>query len=520
MRSISNALLLRVLTIYLAVVALLLLGDMALEYRETRDNLATQLDGLQETFGGNIAFALWHLQDEPLDTTLQGMLSLPDIGRVTVRDTHDKILRDVVEPNLTESVAWLPETRFVSRKPIRYDKKEMGSLEIHTDPKVLLARLHVRVRNALAKVLVEAVLLGILVHLFFNRMLTQPLFGVARLAAAINPRKPGNAPLPVKSGVPDELDVISGAINRLSSEVVATVNELDALNRDLERQVIERTADLDNERIELAASLENLRMAQEHLVQSEKMAALGQLVAGVAHEVNTPIGLGLTGSTHFEHVLTQLDQKYRAGQLEEADFERFMTDGLELARSVRVSLERAAELVRSFKQVAVDQSHDSLLEFDLAELAGDVALSHQALLRSAKVELQVDVPAQLRIESYPGAWSQVLSNLISNSLAHGFADGQQVRPVITVSIAKGDGQVTLSYRDNGSGMSAEVARRIFDPFFTTKRGAGGSGLGMHVVYNIVTQKLRGRIALDSSPGEGVCFTLHIPVTKDTTKEPS
>ncbi|WP_367849851.1 ATP-binding protein [Rhodoferax sp. WC2427] len=252
-----------------------------------------------------------------------------------------------------------------------------------------------------------------------------------------------------------------------------------------------------------------LQAAQHDLAQAEKMAALGGLVAGIAHEINTPVGLGLTGSSHFKHMVEQLETKFRAGQLEEPDFEQFLADSKQLSHSIFISLEKAAALVKSFKLVAVDQTHDEMRNFQPLAYIQDLLLTHKQALRQAGVATAVDCQADLVVTSYPGAWSQVLSNLISNSLVHGFTPGQ-TDARIHIALAETPGEWVLDYRDNGRGMSDEVARKVFDPFFTTNRQGGGSGLGMHVVYNLVSQKLGGQIHLQTALGQGAAFTCHLP----------
>lgn len=275
------------------------------------------------------------------------------------------------------------------------------------------------------------------------------------------------------------------------------------------RELVQANLALAQEVKERQAAELRLQAAQHDLAQAGKMAALGGLVAGIAHEINTPVGLGLTGTSHFKHMVEQLEAKFRAGQLEEPDFEQFLADARQLSHSIFISLEKAAELVKSFKLVAVDQTHDEIRSFQPLTYIQDVLLTHQQALRQAGVAGQVDCAADLVVTTYPGAWSQILSNLISNSLVHGFRPGQ-ADARIHITLADEGNEWVLTYRDNGRGMSDEVARKVFDPFFTTNRQGGGSGLGMHVVYNLVSQKLGGRIQLQTAPGQGAVFTCQLP----------
>ena len=275
------------------------------------------------------------------------------------------------------------------------------------------------------------------------------------------------------------------------------------------QQLVQANTQLAQEVQERQAAELRLQNAQHDLAQAEKMAALGGLVAGIAHEINTPVGLGLTGSSHFKYMVEQLETKFRAGQLEEPEFEQFLVDSKQLSHSIFISLEKAAALVKSFKLVAVDQTHDEIRSFQPLTYIQDLLLTHQQTLRRAGVATAVDCPADLVLTSYPGAWSQILSNLISNSLVHGFTPGQ-TDAQIHIALADTPTESVLTYRDNGRGMDDAVAAKVFDPFFTTNRQGGGTGLGMHVVYNLVSQKLGGRIQLQTAPGQGAVFTCHLP----------
>jgi len=256
------------------------------------------------------------------------------------------------------------------------------------------------------------------------------------------------------------------------------------------------------------ADVTQLVLAQEELMRSERLAALGGLVAGVAHEINTPVGLGLTAATYLEEQVRQFEQLYLAGQARRGDVDQLLRAGAEASGSIASNLRRAAELVRSFKLVAVDQSSEQQRRFRLGAYLADVVRSLQPKLKRTPYSIDIDCPPDIELLSYPGAYSQVLTNLVMNSLVHGF-DGRSAGR-IRVQVLRTGATLVMTYRDDGHGMSAEHARRMFDPFFTTRRGQGGSGLGLHVVYNVVTQTLKGRIEGHSAPGEGVTYRIEIP----------
>ncbi|CAN5866182.1 hypothetical protein BH11PSE8_BH11PSE8_05460 [soil metagenome] len=541
MNSISNRLLRSVMSVYLVLTLCIFALEVAIQYRQTREAITAELAMLQNTFHDSVSHALWHMDGNELDITIAGLLKMPSVSRVIATMPNGDVVRDLPSPDGPKHAGLMPAATFVNRHPILHDGTErLGWLEIQSNSNVIVDRLQTGVLFAALAAFVKTSILIFLVKKFFDRILSRPLYHIASLAGGIDPKDLKAQPLPVKPGPPDELDVISNAINGLAAEVASTVGALAELNKDLESQVVQRTAllqtayeSLDKERdglqvevqlrharetelqrtnASLAESIDKLRLAQESLVEAEKMAALGGLVAGIAHEINTPVGLGLTGSSHFKYMVEQLDTKFRAGELEEPDFERFLADSKELSRSIFVSLEKAAALVRSFKLVAVDQGNDELRRFNALEYINDVVLTHHPLLRKARVTLTVECAPDLVAESFPGTWSQILSNLINNSVVHGF-DGTglgQPDPRIHVALAEREDELVLTYRDNGKGMPEQVAKKVFDPFFTTNRQGGGSGLGMHIVYNLVSQQLHGRITLHSEPDHGTIFTIRLP----------
>jgi len=251
-----------------------------------------------------------------------------------------------------------------------------------------------------------------------------------------------------------------------------------------------------------------LKMAQDHLVQSEKMAALGELVAGVAHEINTPIGIGVTGMSALEERTADIKKIYAEDELTQDDFENYTNTVSEASSTVLSNLHRAAEMVRTFKQVAADQSSEKQRTFKLKEYINDIIFSMRPRLKKTRHMITVDCPDDLVIETYPGALSRIITNLLMNSLIHAFEDNEKGKIIFDI-VQKEEG-IVFKYSDNGKGIEKDIVNKIFDPFFTTKRGQGGTGLGMHIVYNLVTQTLNGTIECNSKPGKGTVFLISIP----------
>ncbi len=259
-------------------------------------------------------------------------------------------------------------------------------------------------------------------------------------------------------------------------------------------------------------ALLELGAAQQNLIDAERLAALGGLVAGVAHEVNNPIGISLTVASSFSRRASAFaaelasDRPLRRSQLEE-----FVGTSQDAAQQLVANLHRAGELIQSFKQVAVDRSHAERRKFGLREATDQIIASLRPVLKKSPIALSIDVPDGLMIDGYPGSYGQILTNLFLNAATHAFPDGRAGAITITAR-PRGIDDVEISFADDGAGMTPEVQRQAFDPFFTTRRNDGGTGLGLHIVYTLVTQQLGGRMMLQSKPGQGTTFRIIMPRT--------
>jgi signal transduction histidine kinase len=255
-------------------------------------------------------------------------------------------------------------------------------------------------------------------------------------------------------------------------------------------------------------ALEDLREAQQNLIAAEKLAALGGLVAGVAHEVNNPIGISLTVASSFARRCDEFAKEVGSGPLRRSRLDEFLEGGRDAANQLVSNLQRAGELVQSFKQVAVDRSHADRRPFDLRESTDQIVASLRPVLKKSQITLTVDVPPGITMDSYPGSYGQVLTNLFLNSVVHAFPDGRAGSVLVEARQVRDDVDIFVS--DDGVGMSEEIQRRAFDPFFTTRRGEGGTGLGLHIIFNLVTQQLGGRLAFESRLGWGTRFRITLP----------
>jgi len=286
------------------------------------------------------------------------------------------------------------------------------------------------------------------------------------------------------------------------------------LNEELEFHVQTRTADLMRANDELRHTLEQLTLAQRHLLEAEKMAALGGLVAGVAHEINTPLGITVTAASHLQEETARIGRLSEAGTLTPQEFADFRSTARESAEIILRNLYRADRLIKSFKLIAVDQTTEERRSVELGAYLNEILTSLGPALKKTPHSVAIDCPAPIAMNTYPGALYQIVSNLVMNSLTHAFEPGRAGH--ITLGASQHGANVYLRYADDGCGMSAAVSAQIYEPFFTTRRGQGGSGLGMHVVYNLVTQLLRGSIRIDSAPGQGTRFEIVLPLELPAT----
>ena len=296
---------------------------------------------------------------------------------------------------------------------------------------------------------------------------------------------------------------------RAQKVLKASKEEIKNLNKSLENKIHKRTNQLQNSNIELTQTISNLKQTQNKLIESEKMASLGGLVAGVAHEINTPVGIGLTGITHLLEITKNIRKEYHNERVTEEDFSNFLKQSEELSTMINTNLCRTAQLVQSFKQVAVDQTSEEKRNFNLYSYLQKIIYSLNSVTKKTNLSIKVNCDKELTINSYPGAYSQIVTNFIINTIWHGYKEKE--KGIITIDILKQDTSLIFIYKDNGVGISKKNLPKIFDPFFTTSRENGGTGLGLNVIYNIVTSNLKGTIECKSVYTKGVEFYIVVPL---------
>lgn len=362
---------------------------------------------------------------------------------------------------------------------------------------------------------------GFIISLIFSDHIIKP---ITKLKEAMLQVNLGNMDLAlVERSNNDELAILIDSfkmmLNRLKKEIEfseSTQKKMEEVNSNLETLVHERTLELTERNAELKKlneeledSMDKLRSTQHQLINSEKMAALGSLVAGVAHEINTPLGVSVTAVSHIEKLNHDNIELLMSGKMTKTDLKKFIMKLNESIDIVNHNLNRASELIKSFKEVAVDQASEELVEFNICDYLNKVLLSLKHEYKRTKHKIKVNCSASLNIKSYPGAYSQIFTNLIMNSLIHGFEDIKEGS--IDINIYKDNSNLLIKYKDDGKGIPENLIEKIFEPFYTTKRNEGGSGLGLNIIHNLVTQKLNGDIKCTSNLNEGIYFEIKIPL---------
>jgi len=286
--------------------------------------------------------------------------------------------------------------------------------------------------------------------------------------------------------------------------------ELLDLNEQLEQRVRQRTEQVEAANLALHESMEKLEQAMKELVHAEKLASLGSMVAGISHELNTPIGNTLLAATTMERMFDKVAVQIGSGSIRRSALEEFIQEGQEMSTLITRSTKRAADMVVSFKQVAVDQTSEQRRNFDLRAVFEDNLSAMLPLFKKSQVKVTNLVPEGIQCNSFPGPLGQILTNIVQNAILHGF--GESGSGNLLIEATEQRTEVLISIRDDGVGMPSKVLAHIFDPFFTTRLGKGGSGLGLSISHRIATSVLGGNLAAQSTPGQGSTFFITLPKT--------
>ncbi|MDP2561213.1 ATP-binding protein [Psychrobium sp. 1_MG-2023] len=396
--------------------------------------------------------------------------------------------------------------------PITVDNDTIGYVFQHSVLHQLNA-FHQKVAITVGITLSFCLLISFIISLKFQRRLLQPLFNLLSTTQAIRTQQ--DYTLRVRETSHDEFSQLTQSFNHMLNEIevhyrrqLATEDKVRLLNLGLEDKIAERTEQLEQSNIELKNTLSELEQYQAKLVEQEKMASLGNLVAGIAHEVNTPVGIGVTAISHLGEEVRALQEHYENNTLSQKVLQQFLAQAIDGTNISLSNLSRAADLISSFKRIAVDQASGAVRELNIKNYLEEILLSLRPKLKKVPHTICIDCAQSITAHCNAGTLSQIITNLLMNSIKHAFKDN--ARGKITISVTQNQGDIELIYQDNGCGMPAEELTQLFEPFYTTARNKGGSGLGAHLVYNLVTQGLHGHIVASSKVGEGLSLTITFP----------
>lgn len=495
--------------------------QLVAEYRGLRSALDQQLEGVR-IYVPSISGSVWDFDRLQVQRALDALILLPNVTQVAVKtsDTHSDWRSG---KNLSDNVV---TKTYSLRHDMRGVDTEIGVLTVVAsldgiDRQVIDSAVSIVLSNGLKTFLVALFMVYVI-----RRLITSRLETMARKVHGLIPgmrslRQVVEAePHPIPASL-DELDAVDWTLDKTAEDLRIAVAALTDLNAELEERVEERTEELQIANAALVDTVEQLERTQRELVQQEKLAALGYLVAGIAHELNTPIGNALTVATTLEADASDLQTTLGVRALRRSEFDTFIEHSVSGAKMLTANLHRAAQLIIDFKEVAVDRTSERRRVFDLRRVVDEVLSTLRPQYKNKFGRVSNDIPSGITMDSFPGPLGQVVANLLMNALIHGLGEhGEQGQGDVRISAVAGpEKAVCVLIRDNGKGIPAEDLGRIFDPFFTTRLGQGGSGLGLSIVHNIVTTTLGGRVSVTSQVGVGTVFQLDLPLSAPTAPLP-
>ena len=466
------------------------------------NTLRTEAQRLSALMALALRESMWELVPKQAESVLEAAFVNPDVLAVDIRDQDGHPFAQRVRPGHSAD-----EARTISfgvdilREQVRLGRLTLTlSTEGYAERRQQVLASYFR---AIGLMLIGSlVFIYIVMHLRFVKPAERLLASARRLAD-------GDLKAPIHARYHDELGAIADSLEQTRRALLALVDKVEQKNADLhhanetlEQRVDERTRSLQQ-------ALETLNHAQDEIVQVEKLASLGRVVAGVAHELNTPIGNALVVASTLADDLTALRREFEDGTLRRSTMQRLTERSVTGLDILSRSLESASRIVGDFKQVAVDQTSDQRRRFDAEHVTREVLSTLNPTLRRAGCEVVLHAETGIECDSFPGAYGQVLNNLVMNALMHGYPNRRDVQLQVYLAV-NAQQQVQLTVQDEGVGMSDEVLRRIFDPFFTTRLGRGGSGLGMNIVQGIVVRILGGQLTVHSVEGQGTTVTVQFP----------
>lgn len=572
-KSLSKKLLTNVLSVYFLLTFVVTCGQVLAEFVNTKDYIRDELSTLQKTFSRSLTRAIWELNTKQTITTAEGLLAIPMVEGIIVRDDSGEIISQLgrsldihklYNQQLVQEEVIIEDTKsglFGYTFPLIFEfsgrATQVGDVTLFSSRDVVFSRIMVSIYFLIGNAMIKTTFLIILFLMAFRKLLTDPLNELTDQIENLELDDLEGQHIDIETEEHNELNVMEQSFNNLIDKVVQYRKELEHTQRELivsnekldqhniqlEQDVARKTSnlsqammDLQQQKYELEKQklvlteevdlrrhteeelltkqkeleryLDELSLAQERLVGTEKMAALGGLVAGITHDINTPIGIGVTAISFLQERLNTLENAYKEKKLSPKALEEFINEAKQSTSLLTTNLDRASELIASFKQIAVDQASEAVRTINFKDYLNEVILSLHPKLKKTKHTINLQCPDDLVLNLPAGAISQIFTNLIMNSIIHGFDNIAKGK--IDINISADETLLIIDYTDNGNGVTKEQLAKLFDPFFTTKRDQGGSGLGTHITFNLVKQTLSGSIEASSEPGKGLHYHIEFP----------
>ncbi|GAA5130094.1 sensor histidine kinase [Thalassotalea piscium] len=516
--SFNNKLSRRVLIYILLCSSILSLTSTAIQlyaaYQDGLSALDQQFDNIETSYSQPLSTSLWDFNEPLVVQQLEGIVRLPGIHFAKITTSFGKNYQ-VGNENVVAD-------KYVEY-PLNFVANEIGLLAVSADFNDIYDDLWQQAGFVLVAEAIKTFIVAFFIMFIVHWFITRHIYFITDYSLNLKGHNLDTPlTLPNRGSKKDELDDLADAINNMRLALKEDIikleeaeNALISLNGELEIKVYDRTSLLASSNQQLQQSLDDLTLAKDKLVQSEKMASLGQLVAGVAHEVNTPLGICVTSITAIKEKIDQLSEAISSENLTKSQLSSTLVLLAEYQRIIERSLNKAVDLIRGFKSVAVEQHTDPEISINLLQHVNDVVNTVKTLFKQKKYTINISVDEHFNLITFPSAWNQILTNFLTNSHIHGF-EGRQTGQ-IDIKFTHSKNFLTLKYSDDGKGLSKDIKKRIFDPFVTTKRGQGGSGLGMNIVFNLVHTKLGGTIKIEDTP-VGCTFIVKAPIQH--TNKPS
>lgn len=572
--SISKSLLTSVLSVYFVLTLIVTSVQIVGEYYDTKNMLVQELSNQQSTINHSLARSLWEYNTPQVEAIADGLINIPAIAGLVIRDDTGRVISQrgrtpplSAFPTVEAESYELPERDGVfgyhSELVFEFSgaSTRVGDVTMYTTRDIAIERIKVSLYFIIGSAILKSTFLILLFSVAFHRMLSRPMRDLIGQIQNFRLDDLEHSKIHVRSLRDTEFILLERAYNqlvenlkeyqedleRIQTQLMKMNRKLDEQNNILEQEVARKTSnmsrlliDLERQkqdlesrqeflqeeiqrrlRVEeelrdankrLSKSLADLEKAQDQLIESEKMASLGGLVAGLTHDMSTPIGICVTAASTLREHMHEVVKKLHNKTLTKEQLECLLQIGMDSLPLLENNLARASELLSSFKQVAIDQTSEAIRDINIKDYLDGVIKTLKPKLKSYNPELIIDCPDDIHVRCPAGAFAQIFTNLIINSLIHGFENKPTGTGKINITIKREQDCLFIRYSDNGKGLTQEQSEKLFDQFYTTKHQQGGSGLGTHIIRNLVYQTLNGTIYPESKPGQGLTYIMKLPMT--------